>query len=318
LLRGAALAFAAAAIVITRMGLRGETEQDRLPTSLEYAETHAPPVVVGSIGFMAIRGAVGFFVFMLAFTLRQESEPKWVYGVAIFVYGAGAFVGNLVAPVLRKRFSDQQLIAIAIALPTLPTLFGMLGVSRALLLVIATAIGVSTTLGRHGFDSLLQDRASAALRGRAAARYETRFQLVWAIGALIATPISLPPEASMAVLAALYIPALSVFLRASTAAKAFEADVSLDVVGRAGARLATAEQSLSTESYAVAVIDAAAAIDLARLSDADLSRLQECVDLNRLRLAALEHRETVTHAEAQEAVALARLLLTSIRSPSPE
>ncbi|MEO7398365.1 MAG: hypothetical protein ABIW84_07365, partial [Ilumatobacteraceae bacterium] len=152
---------------------------------------------------------------------------------------------------------------------------------------------------------------------RAAARYETRFQLVWALGAVVATPISLPAEASMAVLAALYIPALIVFLRASTAAKMFEQEVSLDVLGRAGLRLASAEESANSEAYNVAVIDAVAAVDLARLIAPDLTMLQECTDLDRLRMIALDHTVDITAEEAAEAIDLARSLLNSARVASP-
>ena len=314
LLRCAAVVYIGAAIVISRLKPPPAEIDDSLPTAVEYAETHSPPVIVGSIGFMAIRGAVGFFVFTLAFTLRQASEPKWVYAAAIGIYGTGAFLGNLIAPILRRRFQDQQLIAVAIAGPMVPTVIGILGVSRPLLLVIAALIGLSTTLGRHGFDSLLQHRAPAALRGRAAARYETRFQLVWALGAVIATPISFPPEASMAVLAALYIPALIIFLRAANEAQVFEEEVSLDVLSRAGQRLASAEESLASAAYSIAVIDAVAAVDLARLSDSDLSLLQECIDLGRLRSIALEQPRDITADEAAEAISLAKALLSSARA----
>ncbi len=315
LLRVAAVVYIGAALVISR--LKPPEPQDELPAAREYAETHSPRVLVSSIGFMAIRAAVGFFVFTLAFTLRQASEPKWVYAAAIGIYGIGAILGNLVAPILRRRFQDQQLIALAIAGPMVPTVIGILGVSRPLLFAIAGLIGLSTTLGRHGFDSLLQHRAPAALRGRAAARYETRFQLVWALGAVFATPISLPAEASMAVLAALYIPALIVFLRAAREAKVFEEEVSLHVVSRAGTRLASAEESLSNGDYNVAVLDAVAAVDLARLSDSGLGGLQECTDLEKLRLIALDHSVDITADEAIEAVSVAKVLLSSARVASP-
>ncbi|MEO6123922.1 MAG: hypothetical protein ABIR32_09440 [Ilumatobacteraceae bacterium] len=318
LLLCAAAVYACSALVISRLRPPIPEVSDELPTAFEYAETHAPPVVVGSIGFMAIRGAVGFFVFTLAFTLRQASEPKWVYAAAIGIYGSGAFIGNLLAPILRRKFQDQQLIALAIAGPMVPTVIGILGVSRALLLVIAALIGLSTTLGRHGFDSLLQHRAPAALRGRAAARYETRFQLVWAVGAVVATPISFPAEVSMAVLAALYIPALIIFLRAANDAQVFEEDVSHDVLSRAGSRLASAEESLASSAYHIAVIEAVAAVDLARLSDSNLSLLQECFDLSRLRVIALDHAVEVTEAEATEAIALAKVLLSSARVQSQQ
>ena len=312
LLRGAAVVFAIAAIAALRT-----RPSDTSATGLseaEYAELHLPTVVVGSVGVMAIRAAVGFFVFTLAFTLRRASEPAWVYGVAVVVYGGGAFLGNIVAPWLRRRFQDQQLIAIAIAAPTLPTVIGMLGVSRPLLLAIAGLIGLSTTLGRHGFDSLLQHRAPIAVRGRAAARYETRFQLVWALGAVIATPISFPAEASMAVLSALYIPALIVYLRASNAAELFEA-TSLDVFGRAERRLVAAEQSLDGGDPRVAVLEAAAAVDMARVVDPSIGLQEACEEVEQMRRNVLDDHEQPSAARAVE---LANGLLSLVRPRTPQ
>jgi hypothetical protein len=197
-----------------------------------------------------------------------------------------------------------------------PTLIGILGVSRPLLFVIAALIGLSTTLGRHGFDSLLQHRAPVALRGRAAARYETRFQLVWAFGALIATPISLPAEASMAVLTALYVPALIVYLRASNEAKVFEEVAALDLVGQAGTRLGTAIESMNRGAPRIAVLEAAAAVDLARVEDPTIGERSECIELARLRMVVLDPDETVADEDAQRAIALAETLISSLGAES--
>ena len=315
LLRAAAVVFAFAAVAALRT--RPSAAPSTGLSEAEYAELHLPTVVVGSVGMMAIRAAVGFFVFTLAFTLRRASEPAWVYGVAVVVYGGGAFLGTLAAPWLRRRFQDQQLIAIALAAPTLPTVIGVLGVSRPLLLAIAALIGFSTTLARHGFDSLLQNRAPIALRGRAAAGYETRFQLVWALGAVIATPISFPAEASMAVLSALYLPALFVYLRASNAAELFEA-TSLDVFARAERRLVAAEQSLHGGDLRVAVLEAAAAVDMARVEDAAIGLQAACGEVAEMRRSVLEGSFDVDQATGEHAVALANGLLSMVRPRSPQ
>jgi MFS family permease len=313
LLRVAAVVYVCSAIIITRA--LPPDPHDRLPAVLEYAETHNPQVIVGSIGFMAIRAAVGFFVFTMAFSLRRESEPLWVYGAAVGIYGAGAFLGTQLAPVLRRRFDDEQLIAVALAAPAVPTVFGILGVSRPLLLIVAALIGTSTTLGRHGFDSLLQHRAPAGLRGRASARFETRFQLVWALGAVIATPITLPTEASMAVLAAVYIPAIAVFVRASRADRRFREVVVADVVGHAADRLAAAERALHAGAYAVAVVDAASAADLMVVADASIDG--SAAGVMRARQAALRDAGSITADDAQQAIAAAQALLNSMEPRSP-
>jgi len=317
LLGSAAIVFVAAGVAICFM--RPLPGPDVSLTEVEYAELHLPTVVVGGVGVMAIRAAVGFFVFTLAFTLRRASEPAWVYGVAIVLYGAGTFAGNIVAPVLRRRFQDHQLIALALAAPTIPIIIGILGVSRPLLLAVAALIGLSTTLGRNGFDSLLQHRAPVALRGRAAARYETRFQLLWAVGGLLATPIAFPTEASMAVLTALYVPALIVFLRASNAAQIFE-DSSLDVYGRAERRLVQAEQSLMRGEFRVAIIDASAAIDLARVAAVDTDGTHPTAEVDRMRVDAVTAAVEVTEDDARRAVSTAQALLSLGRprsKPSP-
>ena len=139
---------------------------------------------------------------------------------------------------------------------------------------------------------------------------------MWAVGALVATPISLPAEASMAVLAALYIPALFIFLRAANEAQVYEDEVALDVLSRAGTRLASAEESIGSSAFSVAVIDAVAAVDLARLVDPSLNLMQECTDLDRLRTLALSHVVAITSEEAAEAVALAKTLLSFARVES--
>ena len=54
---------------------------------------------------------------------------------------------------------------------------------------IAFTIAIGAACGRIAFDSLLQRDGPEHLRGRAFARFETRFQLAWCAGALI--PVAL-------------------------------------------------------------------------------------------------------------------------------
>ena len=122
------------------------------------------------------------------------------------------------------------------------TAVGILGASVPLLIVTSGLVGLSTTLGRNAFDGLLQRRAPEALLGRAGARYETRFQLAWVFGGVLATPISLPVEVSMTVLTAIYVPALAVFVRGVREAHRFEGPPE-EHLGGAHARLAMAHQA---------------------------------------------------------------------------
>jgi predicted MFS family arabinose efflux permease len=311
----AATLFLCAAIVILRLH---PVEVDRpVPEDVEYAETHLPTVVVGAIGFTAIRGAVGFFVFTMAFTLRRASEPTWVYAAALGVYGAGSFVGNVITPLMRKRFQEQTLLSLAISAPALLALIGILGVSRPLLLAVAALVGLSTTLGRHAFDALLQSRAPAASRGRAAARYETRFSLAYVLGAVAATPIRLPAEASMAVLSVIYIPALVVFIRAFARARRVERMSAGASLQTAFVRLTNAEELHHAGDVRAAVIESFAAVDLAQLADETIAGTQERTELDALRVAALGPGRLLVDADAERAIAVARSLLTRKVVPTP-
>ncbi|MCU1501300.1 MAG: Major Facilitator Superfamily transporter [Ilumatobacteraceae bacterium] len=304
----AALLFLGAAITIVRLH---PVEIERpVPEDVEYAEMHLPTVIVGSIGFMAIRGAVGFFVFTMAFTLRRASEPTWVYAAALGVYGTGSFIGNVITPLLRRKYQEQTLLSLAISAPALLALVGVLGVSRPLLLAVACLVGLSTTLGRHAFDALLQSRAPAASRGRAGARYETRFSLAYVLGAVAATPIRLPAEASMAVLSVIYIPALVVFIRAFGRARRVERMSAGASLQTAFVRLTNAEELHRAGDVRAAVIESFAAVDLAQLADETIGGTRQRTELDALRVLALGRDPTVSDADAERAISLARVLLS--------
>jgi len=309
-LRIGAVLFALAGAAVLRA--RPRTASAVTPDDVEYAETHLPTVVVSSIGMLAIRAAVGFFIFMLAFTLRRSSEPALVYGLAAAAYGAGAFLGHTAATVLRRWLREEQLIGLSLALPAAFTAIGILGASVPLLIVISGLVGLSTTLGRNAFDGLLQRRAPEALLGRAGARYETRFQLAWVFGGVLATPISLPAEVSMTVLTAIYVPALVVFVRGVREAHRFEGPPE-EHLGGAHARLAMAHQAWKQGSLRVSIVDASAAVDLAQsVAGAAVAAVDERCRLDALRQAAIDLAQPVTADDVSDALAAADTLIHSM------
>ena len=85
LLSIAAVVFVAAALAGT--AVRMPENRHEVAGEVEYAQLHMPAVVYAAGGLLALRGAVGYFVFLLAFSLRRSSEPPWVYGLAVVLYG---------------------------------------------------------------------------------------------------------------------------------------------------------------------------------------------------------------------------------------
>lgn len=270
------------------------------PRSVEFTAVHLPSVVNAAFGLAAIRASVGFFVFMLAFTLRRSSEPAWVYGMAVSAYGVGLFAGNIVAPFLRRHYQEERLMLLSLLAPAIVTAIAILGVGRPIVVVTAVVIGVATTTGRLAFDSLLQRTAPDESRGRAFARYETRFQITWVLGAVLATAITLPPRVSMGLLTAMFIPAIVLYARGARESRRYDVVSHADPSASALAltRLATAKAWQRSDSYRQAIIDASTAVDLALAVGATGHRPDDVLAIERL--AGLRRLAIDTHAEVGE------------------
>jgi hypothetical protein len=67
---------------------------------------------------------------------------------------------------------------------------------------LATAVGVANGAGKLAFDSIVQRDAPDAVRGRTFARFETRFQLAWVVGAALPVAVHVPIDVGALLLAA--------------------------------------------------------------------------------------------------------------------
>jgi predicted MFS family arabinose efflux permease len=98
----------------------------------------------------------------------------------------GTGIGSVLAPILRRRTREEWILAGALVAPGIPLVFAARSYGRPALVVAAVAIAASAATGRLAFDSLLQRDGPEQARGRAFARFETRFQLAWVLGGLLA------------------------------------------------------------------------------------------------------------------------------------
>jgi MFS family permease len=133
-----------------------------------------------------LRATVGFFTFFAAFVLKSSKEPAWMFGVVLLLSAVGTGLGTVVAPALRKRVREEWILAGSLVVPSIPLVFAARSYGRTGLIVAATAIAAASSCGRLAFDSLLQRDGADVARGRAFARFETRFQLLWVVGGVIA------------------------------------------------------------------------------------------------------------------------------------
>lgn len=183
----AVVVFAVAGFLCTRIPAAGRPAAAE--TAEERQELAAPSIVFAGTAMAVLRGCVGFLTFQLAFLLKGTGQPAWFFGVVLAASAVGGFLGVVVTPVLRRRLKEETILAGALVVPAVVALFAARDGGRVGSIAIAFTIAIGAACGRIAFDSLLQRDGPEHLRGRAFARFETRFQLCWVAGALI--PVAL-------------------------------------------------------------------------------------------------------------------------------
>lgn len=170
----------------------------------ERTELRAASILLAATATMLLRGIVGFLTFLIAFSFRNLEAPTWWFGVAVAASGIGTLLGALVAPRMR-RVTREELILIGGLVGALGTgLIMAVGSGSNLVAASATAlsVGLAAAAGKLAFDAIVQRDAPDANRGRAFARFETRFQLAWVVGAFLPVVIPIPAQVGYLIIAA--------------------------------------------------------------------------------------------------------------------
>ncbi len=161
--------------------------------ALGPAASAHPEVTFALSAMSVLKFAVGFLTFLLAFDLRRAHATIW-YGPTLGLSIAGAVVGVLVVPRARRLLSEQQVLTLAIWSVAATAVIAAVVGGVVIQTLLAFVIGLAGGAGKPAFDALVQRYVPTAAQGRAFARFETRLQLVWVIGALVpvwvATPLS--------------------------------------------------------------------------------------------------------------------------------
>jgi hypothetical protein len=153
--------------------------------------TH-PEVLLGLTANSLLRGIAGFLVFLLAFGLRRSHAALWWYGLALGASGVGALVGLSMVPRLRRWMHEPQMLMVALFLVCVGAIGAAYLGGLPPQIGLAFLVGVAGAIGQPSFDAMTQRYVPVAAQGRAFARFATRQQLVWVIGALIPVAIALP------------------------------------------------------------------------------------------------------------------------------
>jgi MFS family permease len=161
-------------------------------TDVERDELRGAGVLLAAGAMAVLRGTVGFLSFLIAFALRNDDAPTWWFGIIVATAAVGALSGALVAPVLRRWIREERILLASLIAVSFVALLAMQTGSRVSAALLAGFLGIAASAGRLCFDAIVQRDAPDADRARSFARFETRFQLAWVLGALIPVVVSMP------------------------------------------------------------------------------------------------------------------------------
>jgi predicted MFS family arabinose efflux permease len=179
--------FVLAGVLATRIPSAGRPAEPE--TTQERAELSTPSILFAASAMAMMRGAVGFLTFLLAFLLKQRGESALTFGFVLVASALGGFIGVLITPRLRRSLREESILAGALIVPALVALFAAREGGTLGAMAIGATVAAGAAAGRIAFDSLVHRDGPEHLRGRAFARFETRFQLSWVAGALV--PVAL-------------------------------------------------------------------------------------------------------------------------------
>ena len=186
----AAGCFALGAVAATRI------PSTRVATSAagaeEKAELRGAGILLAASAMGVLRGIVGFLSFHLAFWLRGDDAETYWFGIVLAASAVGSLIGAALAPVVRKVVREERILLGCLAATAIAGLALLEVEARVSAALVALVVGMSASAGKLSFDAIVQRDAPDANQGRSFARFETRFQLAWVVGAFIPVVVSVP------------------------------------------------------------------------------------------------------------------------------
>lgn len=159
---------------------------------VESTEMHGPGVQTATVGMVGLRMAMGFFLFHVGFSLKTSGAPAWLIAGVAAAVAVGGLSGTFVAPRLHRRLGEQEIMTLSLLLLAAFAGLAALRFHGSTAAALGLAIGLAGSVGRRAFDGVVQTEAPHTRRGRAYAGLETRLELGWVAGALVAVVARAP------------------------------------------------------------------------------------------------------------------------------
>ncbi len=162
-----------------------------------------PEVARARVPMSILKVVAGFLTFLIAFGLRRQGASTWWFGLLLGAVTAGALAGVVSMRRLRQSASEQQILLGSLLVAAGGAVFGAAIGDRWAQVVVAVSVGVAGSVAKPSFDALAQQGVEPADQGRAFARFETGYQLMWVIGAFAPVVLDLGIPVGDVVIAAL-------------------------------------------------------------------------------------------------------------------
>ncbi len=167
-----------------------KTTQQEQQEPMQHIATRRGAMLLAGSAMGVVRAMTGFTLFLIAFWLRTDDAAPWWFGFMFTASAIGQLIGAVGAPWLRRRIREEVLLASTLLLSAAVAFYVVTAPDRFSVLVLVLVIGLMSAVGKLCCDAIVQRDEVPADQGRTFARFETRFQLMWVIGALV--PVTAP------------------------------------------------------------------------------------------------------------------------------
>lgn len=167
---------------------------DESADETERIELRGATILMAGSAMGLIRACVGFLTLLVAFDFQGGDRPTWEFAIVGGASVLSQLGGAAAGPRIRELTSEENLLTGVLALIVTGGLLSILLGGWLGATILGSCVGFAAGGGKLAFDSILQRDAPDANRGRAFARFETRFQVTWVIGALV--PVAFDLDAS--------------------------------------------------------------------------------------------------------------------------
>lgn len=141
----------------------------------------------------------GFLLLIVAFEFRDVDAGFLDFGFLLGAAGLGFFLAAFVSPWLEHRLREEPMVVAALAVEAAAAFIAAQAFGLPAAGALAAAAGFAWGTAKFGFDGLLQATVDPGIRAVTFTSSETFFQLVWVLGAIVPTVVSIPIDVGLAV-----------------------------------------------------------------------------------------------------------------------